>query len=260
MDLTGWVMSEHGVPESRWTVLKQVDDYINPTNGKRISQWLCECSCEEHNQIIVLRNHLTGKNAIKSCGCLRKEWIANLNNKRNKENKYNNYDIDSFEYGVGWTYNTNQEFYFDLEDYDLIKDYCWCEHIHPRDGYHSLRAYDKLTRKQIHMHRLLVDYDICDHINRNALDNRKSNLRPATVSQNGCNRNLGCRNKSGVIGVFWNKHINQWIAYISIDKKLATIGYFINKDDAIKARLYAERKYYGEFAPQKHLYEQYEIT
>jgi hypothetical protein len=58
IDITGWVMSEHGVPESRLTVLKQVDDYINTTNGQHITRWLCECSCEEHNQIIVLRNHL----------------------------------------------------------------------------------------------------------------------------------------------------------------------------------------------------------
>ena len=38
--------------------------------------------------------------------------------------KYNKYDL-SGEYGIGWTSNTNQEFYFDLEDYDKIKDYCW---------------------------------------------------------------------------------------------------------------------------------------
>ena len=37
------------------------------------------------------------------------------------------------------------------------------------------------------------------------------------------------------------------------------LGHFDNKDDAIRARLNAEVKYFGEFAPQKHLYEQYGI-
>ena len=36
--------------------------------------------------------------------------------------KYNRYDL-SGEYGIGWTTNTNHVFYFDLEDYEKIKDY-----------------------------------------------------------------------------------------------------------------------------------------
>ena len=36
----------------------------------------------------------------------------------------NKYDL-SGEYGIGWTHNTEHEFYFDLEDYDIIKYYCW---------------------------------------------------------------------------------------------------------------------------------------
>ena len=38
----------------------------------------------------------------------------------------------SNDYGVGYTTNTNKEFYFDLEDYDLIKEYkiiCLCRKI-----------------------------------------------------------------------------------------------------------------------------------
>ena len=40
--------------------------------------------------------------------------------------KYNKYDLLG-SFGVGWTTNTNKEFWFDLEDYDKIKDYCWAE-------------------------------------------------------------------------------------------------------------------------------------
>ena len=57
-----------------------------------------------------------------------------------------------------------------------------------------------------------------------------------------------------------DSHGKSWRVYISIDKKSINLGSFANKDDAIKARLKAEAKYYGEFAPQIHLFEQYGIT
>ena len=38
------------------------------------------------------------------------------------------------------------------------------------------------------------------------------------------------------------------------------LGYFNIKEDAIKTRLEAEAKYYGEFAPQRYLFKQYGIT
>ena len=43
------------------------------------------------------------------------------------------------------------------------------------------------------------------------------------------------------------------------DKQYIWLGYFINKEDAIRAKLNAEAKYFGEFAPQQNLYEQYRI-
>ena len=50
------------------------------------------------------------------------------------------------------------------------------------------------------------------------------------------------------------------MARIVLDKKDIYLGRYSNKEDAIKARLEAEIKYYGEFAPQRHLFEQYGIS
>ena len=49
-------------------------------------------------------------------------------------------------------------------------------------------------------------------------------------------------------------------SYININGRQIHLGLFQNKEDAIKIRLKAEAKYYGEFAPQKHLFEQYKIN
>lgn len=234
----------------RLKVLEQAEDYVRPSNGRHYARWLCECSCEEHNLVTVLGLHLVNKNGTRSCGCLSREWASNLNK------KYNTYDL-SGEYGIGYCSNTDTPFYFDLEDYDKIKDYCWSEHIR-KDGYHELTAWDSYKGGNVNMHWVIVGL-YYDHIDRNPLNNQKENLRVATSSQNAQNQSMHSNNTSGITGVAWDKSKNSWVAYINIDKKLTKLGTFINKEDAIKARLRAERKYYGEFASQQHLYEQYEI-
>lgn len=44
-----------------------------------------------------------------------------------------------------------------------------------------------------------------------------------------------------------------------VENKEIYLGTFTLKEDATKARLAAEAKYFGEFAPQKHLFEEYGI-
>ena len=122
-NMTGWVMSEHGVPDSRLTVIQQTEDYIRP-DGRHEARWLCECSCKENYR----------------------------------------------------------------------------------------------------------------------------------------NRSLPKNNTSGIIGVGWYEDKNSWRARIEVDGQSIHLGYYAKKDDAIKIRLQAENKYFGEFAPQRHLFEQYEIT
>ena len=67
-DITGWIMSEHGISGSKLKVIKQVEDYVKP-NGTRIAQYLCECNCEEHNQIVARMDSIKS-GQVKSCGCL----------------------------------------------------------------------------------------------------------------------------------------------------------------------------------------------
>lgn len=51
-------------------------------------------------------------------------------------------------------------------------------------------------------------------------------------------------NSSGVKGVCWVKSRKRWNAYITIAGKTKNLGYFIDKEDAIKARKDAEEKYH----------------
>jgi hypothetical protein len=231
----------------RLTVIKRVEDYISP-KGRRNPQWLCQCECGSPPKIVSGNSLKQG--LIQSCGCLHKEVASNLGKSHARTNKYE----FKTNYGIGYDYN-NKEFYFDLEDYDLIKDKYWYVQ---KDGYVRYLQ----NGKKIYLHRLIMQCPshLCiDHINHNPCDNRKNNLRLATKQQNNKNTSLKSNNTSGVIGVYWSKKDRKWQSSITVDYKVIRLGTFINKDDAIKARLQAEANYYGEFAPQKHLFEQYNI-
>lgn len=228
----------------RWMVVSRGTDYITP-KGFKMPRWVVQCSCEQHTIKEVREDHLLDGTST-SCGCLQKENMSKA------KKKYNTYDL-SGEYGIGWTTNTNQEFYFDINRYDDIKNICWYQES---AGYVVGR--DTKSNRIVKMH-VYLGYKYHDHINRNKLDNRSDNLRPCEQQENCRNGSLRKTNTSGVTGVNWSKSHNAWIARVYINYKEICLGYFDNKEDAIKARLQAEANYYGEFAPQQHLFAEYGI-
>lgn len=86
-----------------------------------------------------------------------------------------------------------------------------------------------------------------DHINGVRDDNRWSNLRAVTRSQNKMNTGLISANKSGVTGVYFDKSRNKWVARIQIAKKCINLGRFDKFEESIETRKKAEVKYFGEF-------------
>ena len=83
-DITGWVMSEHGVPESKLTVIEQTEDYVSPS-GQREARWLCQCSCGS-NPVAIRQNALKYGRTL-SCGCIQKEIAGALNRKHDMAHK-----------------------------------------------------------------------------------------------------------------------------------------------------------------------------
>jgi hypothetical protein len=205
--------------------------------------WLCECECG--NIVSVIGGDLTRKNkGTKSCGCLNKEIMSKI------KKKYNTYDL-SGEYGIGFT-SKGYEFYFDLEDYDLIKDYCWHKH---KTGYIVTVIYNNKKTKVIRLHRYLINAqneDIVDHINRKRYDNRKENLRKATPSQNCINITKRKDNSSGKTGVLWHSRDEVWEVNIGINNKQIYLGRFNNFEEAVNARKEAEKIYHKEYSPNEY--------
>ena len=190
---------------------------------------MCECQCKNKTQRNVVSSSLIDGSS-KSCGCLNREILREINK------KYNTYDLLG-EYGVGYASNTNKEFYFDLEDYDKIKDYCWREND---NGY----IVTDIDRSPIRMHRFILDYDgelQIDHWDRVRHNNQKENLRYATNQQNSFNKDT--------LGVYFDKSRNKWVARLVMDGKNMLHKRFETFNDALIARLNAEQEYFCDFAP-----------
>ncbi|MGE5438030.1 MAG: HNH endonuclease [Syntrophothermus sp.] len=187
--------------------------------------WKCQCSCDNKTiKNIVSSSLLNG--STKSCGCIRNETSS-----KRKSNKYNLTGT----FGIGYT-SKNEEFYFDIEDYDIIKCFYWRLND---SGY----VITSVKRKNLRMHRIVMNYSgelQIDHRNGIRHDNRKDNLRLATNQQN-------CFNKS-VKGVYFDKSKQRWCARLVKDNKIMLFKRFKNIEDAINARKDAEIKYFGEFA------------
>lgn len=134
----------------------------------------------------------------------------------------------------------------DIEDVEKVKEIKWC--LITNDGYVKGGIGAK---EEILLHRFLFksnNNELIDHINGNKLDNRKCNLRIVDYSKNAMNSKTPSNNTSGIKGVYWDKRSNKWEAAIQINMKKKSLGYFKNKEDAIKARKEAEKELFGEYA------------
>lgn len=223
-------------------------------SGYNIYYYNCKCDCGSN--CIANRQQINQKRKI-SCGCEKSKKTKEFNKLKKKYNKYN---LDG-EFGIGYTFK-NEEFYFDLEDYEKIKDYCWRI---GNKGY-IMCTINGNKRYDLLFHRLVFDLDFTDkvdvdHINgtKTRNDNRKHNLRVCSHAENMRNRLTPDNNTSGIIGVSFDKTHNVWKSFITHNDKRNNIGSYKNKEDAIKNRLEKEKALFGEFAPQKNLFEQYNI-
>lgn len=136
--------------------------------------------------------------------------------------------------------NPKAETLVDISDIDIIKGFKWSI-----DNNNYVK-----NSKQIYLHRLLMNAsELCvDHINGNTLDNRRSNLRICTNADNLKHRvSLPKNNTSGILGVRFRKDRNKWYAEIQSNKQKINLGSYTSREDAIKARLEAEIKYFGNY-------------
>ena len=201
--------------------------YYDKTGSGYKGHWY-ECNCDCGKTCLMRRDHLVEKR-VKSCG-----KCFNIVP-----------EGDHFRYVC----QNGNSFIFDRVDYQILSDrYCYV--TSNRNGYgYAMSREDDGSQKQIS--RLLLnlsDEDYVDHINGDHLDNRRSNLRIANVSENSHNARIRCDNSSGFKCVSYNRRKRKYRSYINNCGKQHHIGYFDNPEDAARAYDTAARFLFGEFA------------
>ncbi len=111
--------------------------------------------------------------------------------------------------------------------------------------HHRISKKEKIT-----LHRFLMGFPRgkwVDHINKDTLDNRKSNLRICSNGANIRNGHLRPNNKTGHTGILFAKDqpIRPWQAFIRVKYKTILLGSFCTINEAIKIRKEAEKKYWN---------------
>ena len=246
----------------RLTVLGEGEPKIDKSGRVRPTA-KCQCSCENQTIIDVIVHDLTRKdggkrNPTRSCGCLWRESLQTLPQLFKQEYSMWSEKLtdEHGDYYIGWTNNNHTEFYIDAEDFEELSRYSWHDTV-DHSGYRRLET--KIANKQVKMTKLLGRVN-WDHIDRNPMNNRRYNFREVTPSESCINRSKFKNNTSGITGVSWRKDVCKWVATIRKDNVKVHLGTFIKFEDAVVARLEAEVKYFGELAPQQHLFEKYGIS
>lgn len=111
-----------------------------------------------------------------------------------------------------------------------------------------------LCGRMIGAHRLAFLYVVgampkqVEHKNGRPWDNRWTNLRPSTQSQNKQNARVKATSKSGFKGVTWKDTHGKWAAHIGPRGSVKFLGYFDDPNAAHAAYVRASKTMYGEFA------------
>lgn len=128
----------------------------------------------------------------------------------------------------------------DDEDFEFLNQWKWFY----SNGYAMRNKEDKTGL--IRLHRVINQTPkgfLTDHINRNKLDNRKSNLRSVTKSQNEHNTIARKNSKSGIKNVIWENRRNRWRVEMMVNKEKIFLGYFSSLKEATLAQIKGELLY-----------------
>lgn len=197
----------------RFTIIKKLSE------GKLI----CKCDC---GNVRTVKAYDLRVNRVKSCGCYKKEGL-NYKHGAKKNGKVIMSEYYSWQGMRARCLNPNHSRY---EDYGG-RGIAICEEWDDFEVF--LADMGEKPTKNHSIERLDVDGNYTPE-----------NCVWADDVTQARNKRKSSNNKSGFVGVGWNKASRKWRSRINVEGKTILLGYFESKNDAIKARKDAESKYW----------------
>jgi len=143
--------------------------------------------------------------------------------------------------------SNGREAIIDVDDICLVTGITWWASV--RNGIcYAICGISKSPRRFAYMHRVIAASGSSlhvDHINGNGLDNRRPNLRLATVSENLRNQRRSSANSSGFKGVSWHNQCKKWRATIKLHGVSKHLGLFCTAEEAYDAYCEASESMHG---------------
>ncbi len=138
----------------------------------------------------------------------------------------------------------------DEEDFAWLMQWNWCADYKAQvDIWYAART--RRTSGTL-LHRVILGArrgQCVDHINGNGLDNRRSNLRLATYTENAQNRRKARGTFSSQYkGVYWCAPTKKWRAQVQPNRTSVYLGQFDTEESAAKAYDAKARELFGAFA------------
>lgn len=216
------------------TVIK----FLYKKHSKQI--FLCKCDCGKEKAIYSynLKNGNT-----KSCGCLCKENSGN----------YKLWKPIEKDGCLLIPLTQNMYTVIDKQYFNEIKNFGWS--LIKSKVKNKFYAITRVNGKMIYMHKFIINIlekivGNVDHIDGDGLNNRRSNLRLVTSSNNNWNQKKQKNKKLSSIykGVHYENYAKRWKVAIHLNNKLLKSTYRKTEIEAAKQYDIWARKYFGEFA------------
>lgn len=133
----------------------------------------------------------------------------------------------------------------DAADAPLVSRYSWYA-LHVEGLWYAQAKIE--GGRRVLMHRMILGLDgpMTDHRDGDGLNNRRSNLRPCTRSQNMANKKKHRNSTNPYKGI--DKYGHKWRARIRVNTQRLSLGIFLSAEDAARAYDDAARLHFGEFA------------
>ena len=216
-----------GKKYNRLTVLKQFKEI---RNGRYRTYLKCECDCGE---VVTTRKDGIINGHTKSCGCYAREKSASMKKTHGMS------ETRFYKIWVGMRqrcYNEKDTGY----KYYGGRGITVCDRWKKFENF-----YDDMYESYLkHVEEHGEENTSIDRIDNNG-NYESSNCRWTNQTKQLINQRERSDNTSGHTGVSWHKLRNKWRAYITIDGKIKHLGYFEEKEMAIRVRRAYEARYYN---------------